>query len=388
MNSLKLPTSTGALERYTLAGTPLPDARPAAPFNRIVLSAAHVVADPFADVEPSEGGRIDWDRTLEYRRYLAGLGLGIAEAMDTAQRGMGLNWKDSLQLIRRTRAELSDSPVPVFNGCGTDHLDPASVTSLDAVVSAYLEQVDAIQTAGGRLILMASRALARVARTPADYVSVYRRVLAQVDQPVILHWLGDMFDPALTGYWGTDDLSAARDIALDVMTESAAKVEGIKVSLLDKQREIDMRRLLPAGVKMYTGDDFNYPELIAGDEQGYSHALLGIFDAIAPAASAALGELAAGRRERFLEILAPTVLLSRHIFRAPTRFYKTGIVFLAWLNGHQPNMTMLAGHQAMRPLPYFVDLFRLADAAGLLRQPELAVMRMKTFLAVHGVTQD
>ncbi|MDR5818637.1 dihydrodipicolinate synthase family protein [Caballeronia sp. LZ033] len=388
MNSLKLPTSTGALERYTLAGTPLPDARPAAPFNRIVLSAAHVVADPFADVEPSEGGRIDWDRTLEYRRYLAGLGLGIAEAMDTAQRGMGLNWKDSLQLIRRTRAELSDSPVPVFNGCGTDHLDPASVTSLDAVVSAYLEQVDAIQTAGGRLILMASRALARVARTPADYVSVYRRVLAQVDQPVILHWLGDMFDPALTGYWGTDDLSAARDIALDVMTESAAKVEGIKVSLLDKQREIDMRRLLPAGVKMYTGDDFNYPELIAGDEQGYSHALLGIFDAIAPAASAALGELAAGRRERFLEILAPTVPLSRHIFRAPTRFYKTGIVFLAWLNGHQPNMTMLAGHQAMRPLPYFVDLFRLADAAGLLRQPELAVMRMKTFLAVHGVTQD
>ncbi|MDR5825692.1 dihydrodipicolinate synthase family protein [Caballeronia sp. LZ043] len=388
MNSLKLPTSTGALERYTLAGTPLPDARPAAPFNRIVLSAAHVVADPFADVEPSEGGRIDWDRTLEYRRYLAGLGLGIAEAMDTAQRGMGLNWKDSLQLIRRTRAELSDSPVPVFNGCGTDHLDPASVTSLDAVVSAYLEQVDAIQTAGGRLILMASRALARVARTPADYVSVYRRVLAHVDQPVILHWLGDMFDPALTGYWGTDDLSAARDIALDVMTESAAKVEGIKVSLLDKQREIDMRRLLPAGVKMYTGDDFNYPELIAGDEQGYSHALLGIFDAIAPAASAALGELAAGRRERFLEILAPTVPLSRHIFRAPTRFYKTGIVFLAWLNGHQPNMTMLAGHQAMRPLPYFVDLFRLADAAGLLRQPELAVMRMKTFLAVHGVTQD
>ncbi|MDR5780765.1 dihydrodipicolinate synthase family protein [Caballeronia sp. LZ065] len=388
MNSLKLPTSTGALERYTLTGTPLPEARPAAPFNRIALSAAHVVADPFADVEPSEGGAIDWDRTLEYRRYLAGLGLGIAEAMDTAQRGMGLSWKDSLQLIRRTRAELSDSPVPVFNGCGTDHLDPASVTSLDAVVSAWLEQVDAIQTAGGRLILMASRALARVARTPVDYVSVYRRVLAQVDQPVILHWLGDMFDPALVRYWGADDLSAARDVALEVMTESASKIEGIKVSLLDRQREIDMRRLLPAGVKMYTGDDFNYPELIAGDEQGYSHALLGIFDAIAPAASAALGELAAGRRERFLDILAPTVPLSRHIFRSPTRFYKTGIVFLAHLNGHQPHMTMLAGHQAMRPLPYFVELFKLADAAGLLRQPELAVMRMKTFLAVHGVTQD
>ncbi|WOD15543.1 dihydrodipicolinate synthase family protein [Paraburkholderia kirstenboschensis] len=388
MHTIQLPTPAGALERYTLTGTPLQDIRPAAPFNRMALSAAHVVADPFADVDPSSGGKIDWDKTLDYRRYLAGLGLGIAEAMDTAQRGMGLSWQESLQLIRRTRAELADSRVPIFNGCGTDHLDPASVDSLDAVVDAYLQQVDAIQTAGGRLILMASRALARVARSPDDYVSVYRRVLAQVDQPVILHWLGDMFDPALARYWGTDDLRAARDVALQVITESAAKVDGIKVSLLDKQREIDMRRLLPAGVKMYTGDDFNYPELIAGDEQGYSHALLGIFDGIAPAASAALSELAAGRRERFLEILAPTVPLSRHIFRAPTRFYKTGIVFLAFLNGHQSHMTMLAGHQAMRPLPYFVDLFRLADAAGLLRQPELAIARMKTFLACYGVVQD
>jgi hypothetical protein len=388
MHTLQLPTPAGARERYTLTGTPLQDIRPAAPFNRIALSAAHVVADPFADVDPSGGGKIDWDKTLDYRRYLAGLGLGIAEAMDTAQRGMGLSWQESLQLIRRTRAELADSRVPIFNGCGTDHLDPASVDSLDAVVDAYLQQVDAIQTAGGRLILMASRALARVARSPEDYVSVYRRVLAQVDQPVILHWLGDMFDPALARYWGTDDLTVARDVALQVMTESAAKVDGIKVSLLDKRREIDMRRLLPDGVKMYTGDDFNYPELIAGDEHGFSHALLGIFDAIAPAASTALSELAAGRRERFLEILAPTVPLSRHIFRAPTRFYKTGIVFLAFLNGHQSHMTMLAGHQAMRPLPYFVDLFKLADAAGLLRQPELAVARMKTFLTVYGVTQD
>ncbi|SAK81286.1 hypothetical protein AWB75_05083 [Caballeronia catudaia] len=385
MHTLQLPTPAGALESYTLTGTPLQDVRPAAPFDRIALSAAHVVADPFADVDPSGGGKIDWDRTLDYRRYLAGLGLGIAEAMDTAQRGMGLSWQESLQLIRRTRAELSDSRVPIFNGCGTDHLDPASVDSLDAVVDAYLQQVDAIQTAGGRLILMASRALARVARSPEDYVSVYRRVLAQVDQPVILHWLGDMFDPALARYWGAGDLTVARDVALQVITESAAKVDGIKVSLLDKQREIDMRRLLPAGVKMYTGDDFNYPELIAGDEHGFSHALLGIFDGIAPAASAALSELAAGRRERFLEILAPTVPLSRHIFRAPTRFYKTGIVFLAFLNGHQSHMTMLAGHQAMRPLPYFVDLFRLADAAGLLRQPELAVARMKTFLTMYGV---
>jgi hypothetical protein len=387
MNTIQLPTPAGALERYTLAGTPLAGAAPAAPFNRIALSAAHVVADPFADADPSGGGKIDWDKTLEYRRYLAGLGLGIAEAMDTAQRGMGLGWDESLQLIRRTRAELADSPVPVFNGCGTDHLDPASVGSLDAVVDAYLQQVDAIQTAGGRLILMASRALARVARSPEDYVAVYRRVLAQVDQPVILHWLGDMFDPALAGYWGTDDLTVARDVALQVIMESASKVDGIKVSLLDRAREIDMRRLLPDGVKMYTGDDFNYPELIAGDEQGYSHALLGIFDGIAPAASAALAALAAGQRERYDEILAPTVPLSRHIFRAPTRFYKTGIVFLAYLNGHQSHTVMLAGHQAMRALPYFVDLFKLADAAGLLRQPELATARMKTFLAGYGVAQ-
>ena len=388
MNTIQLPTPAGAIERHVLAGKPLPRVRPAAPFNRIVLSAAHVVADPYADANPSDGGRIDWDKTLEYRRYLADLGLGIAEAMDTAQRGMGLGWEESLQLIRRTRAELSDSRVPLFNGCGTDHLDPASVKSLDAVVDAYLEQVDAIQAAGGRLILMASRALARVARSPEDYVSVYRRVLAQVDQPVILHWLGDMFDPALAGYWGTSDLTAARDVALQVIAESAAKVDGIKISLLDKQREIDMRRLMPAGVKMYTGDDFNYPELIAGDEQGYSHALLGIFDAIAPAASLAMSELAAGNRDRFLEILAPTVPLSRHIFRAPTQYYKTGVVFLAFLNGHQSHMAMLAGHQAMRSLPYFVDLFKLADAAGLLSQPELAVARMKTFLAYYGVSQD
>jgi hypothetical protein len=355
------------------------------PFNRIVFSAAHVVADPFADADVSAGGAIDWEATLAYRRYLARLGLGIAEAMDTAQRGMGLDWPDALQLIRRTREALAGTDVPVFNGCGTDHLDPAEVRTLDDVVDAYLEQVDAIQAAGGRLILMASRALARVARTPEDYLAVYRRVLARAEQPVVLHWLGDMFDPALEDYWGTSDLDAARDVALAVIAESTRKVDGIKISLLDKAREIDMRRRLPAGVKMYTGDDFNYPELIAGDAQGHSHALLGIFDAIAPAASAALVELAQGRRERFLEILAPTVPLSRRIFGAPTRFYKTGVVFLAYLNGHQPHFVMLGGHQAMRALPYFVDVFKLADAAGLLRDPELAALRMKRLLQLYGV---
>jgi len=385
MSHIQLPSSTGALERYVLEGTPLPVVRPAAAFNRVVFSAAHIVADPFAEADPSNGGAIDWDSTLAYRRHLAGLGLGIAEAMDTAQRGMGLSWADSLLLIRRTRDTLSGSGVPIFNGCGTDHLDPAAVRSLDDVVDAYLQQIDAIQSAGGRLILMASRALARVARTPDDYLAVYRRVLARAEAPVVLHWLGEMFDPELLGYWGTSDLDAARDVALQAIAESTAKVDGIKISLLDKAREIDMRRRLPSTVKMYTGDDFNYPELIAGDEQGHSHALLGIFDAIAPAASLALGELAAGRRERFLEILAPTVPLSRRIFGAPTRFYKTGVVFLAYLNGHQPHMVMLAGHQAMRPLPYFVDLFRLADQAGLLSDPDRAVARMQSFLAFYGV---
>jgi hypothetical protein len=385
MPQLLLPNESGALAPHALEGVPWSAAPPSAPFNRVVFSAAHVVADPFSNTDPAAGGAIDWDATLAYRRYLADLGLGIAEAMDTAQRGMGLSWADSLTLIRRTREALEGTRVPIFNGCGTDHLDPAEVRSIEDVVDAYLEQVEAIQGAGGRLILMASRALARVARTPEDYLLVYRRVLAQADQPVVLHWLGDMFDPELKGYWGVNDLTAARDIALQVIAENEGKIDGIKISLLDKEREIDMRRRLPGAVKMYTGDDFNYPELIAGDEQGYSHALLGIFDAIAPAASHALVALAQGDKARFMEILAPTVALSRRIFGAPTRFYKTGVVFLAYLNGHQPHMVMLAGHQAMRPLPYFVDIFKLADAAGLLRDPELATVRMRHFLSVYGV---
>lgn len=385
MADLKLPDTQGRASPYRLTGTPWAPAAPQRPFNRVVFSAAHVVADPFAEGDPAAHSAVDWDKTMAYRHYLAGLGLGIAEAMDTAQRGMGLSWPQSLELIRRTREALGDASVPVYNGCGTDHLDPASVSTLDQVTDAYLQQVEAIQAVGGRLIVMASRALARVARTPEDYLKVYAKVLARADHPVVLHWLGDMFDPALAGYWGTSDLDAARDTALQVIAQSTAKVDGIKISLLDKQREIDMRRRLPAGVKMYTGDDFNYPELIAGDAEGYSHALLGIFDAIAPAAANALGALAAGDRQRFLDILEPTVPLSRRIFGAPTRFYKTGVVFLAYLNGHQDHMVMLAGHQAMRSLPYFVDIFRMADAAGLLRDPDQSVGRMKRWLAVHGI---
>jgi hypothetical protein len=319
--------------------------------------------------------------------------------MDTAQRGMGLDWPTSLELIRRSLDAAQDTPgALVASGCGTDHLDIDDVKSVDDVIRGYEEQMAAIEKLGGKLIVMASRALARVAKGPADYERVYDRILSQAKQPVVLHWLGDMFDPALAGYWGTKDVDAAMDTALGIIAAHPDKVDGIKISLLDKDKEIAMRRRLPAtggadgrGVRMYTGDDFNYAELIAGDgfgsvpTHGKSDALLGIFDAIAPAASAALGALAQGDTAKFHAILGPTVPLSRHIFAAPTRFYKTGVVFMAWLNGHQKHFTMVGGQQSTRSLVHFAELFRLADAANLLEQPELAVRRMKTLLALHGV---
>ncbi len=319
---------------------------------------------------------------MAFRRYLADLGLGIAEAMDTAQRGMGLDWEGALDLIGRTRRELPDALV--FNGCGTDHLPADAAETLDDVRAAYLEQVEAIQKIGGRIILMASRALARVARTPEDYIAVYADVLAACDQPVILHWLGEMFDPELAGYWGTGDFDAALETALAVIGANTAKVDGIKISLLDKDKEIRMRRLLPAGVRMYTGDDFNYPELIAGDDEGFSHALLGIFDPLAVAVGKAVGQLDAGDTDGFRATLDPTVPLARLIFRAPTQYYKTGVVFLAWLNGFQDHFIMLNGAQAMRPLPYFTEIFRLADQNGLLRDPDLATARMRDLLRLYG----
>ena len=380
---IALPDSRGLPSDYHLIGEPI-EAAPIGPDPaRIVFSAAHVVADPFTANDPSGRAALDWDATMAFRRHLAGLGIGIAEAMDTAQRGMGLDWPGALELITRTRAELPDALV--FNGAGTDQLDPADAENLDDVKRAYLEQVEAIQKIGGRIILMASRALARVATSPDDYRTVYRDVLAACDQPVILHWLGEMFDPALEGYWGTLNFEDAMETALAVIGENAAKVDGIKISLLDKEKEIVMRRRLPGGVKMYTGDDFNYPELIAGDEQGFSHALLGIFDPLAVAVGKAIGQLGEGDVEGFRATLDPTVPLARLIFRAPTQYYKTGVVFLAWLNGHQDHFVMLGGAQSMRPLPYFTATFKLADQGGLLRDPALAVKRMKTLLAVYGV---
>ena len=389
--SIQLPTPQG-LADYALRGQPL--ARPPAglKFNRIAYSAAHVVADPLAAVDPWLTAAVDWDATIAYRQHLWSLGLGVAEAMDTAQRGMGLDWPTSLELIRRSLDAARDHPGAfVASGCGTDHLDIDSVKTVDDVIRGYEEQMAAIEKLGGKLIIMASRALARVAKSPADYERVYGRILSQAKQPVVLHWLGPMFDPALAGYWGSGDADAAMDTALAVIAANPTKVDGIKISLLDKDKEIAMRRRLPTGVRMYTGDDFNYAELIAGDgwgsepTHGQSDALLGIFDAIAPAASAGLGALAQGDLTRFHAILGPTVPLSRHIFAAPTRFYKTGVVFMAWLNGHQKHFSMVGGQQSTRSLQHLAELFRLADAANVLEQPELAVQRMRTLLAVHGI---
>lgn len=390
--SLTLPTAAGALAPYALRGTTPVKPPAGVKFNRIAYSAAHVVADPLAAIDPWLECAVDWDATIAYRRHLWSLGLGVAEAMDTAQRGMGLDWPTSLELIRRSLDAAKDVPgALVASGCGTDHLSLIDVKNVDEVIRAYEEQMEAIEALGGKLIVMASRALAHVAKSPADYERVYDRILSQAKQPVVLHWLGDMFDPALAGYWGTKNVDTAMDTALAIIAAHPHKVDGIKISLLDKDKEIAMRRRLPSGVRMYTGDDFNYAELIAGDghgsepTHGQSDALLGIFDAIAPAASAALGALAQGNTDKFHAILGPTVPLSRHIFAAPTRFYKTGVVFMAWLNGHQKHFAMVGGQQSTRSLPHFAELFRLADAANLLEQPELAMSRMKTLLAMHGV---
>ena len=387
MTSINLPNADRSVTSYTLTGEPIPFVRHrASDFNRIAYAAAHVVADPLANNDPWLTPAIDWDTTLKFRHRLWDLGLGVAEAMDTAQRGMGLGWTEAQQLIRRAQAEArTRDDALIAYGAGTDHLVPGPDVTIEAIIAAYEEQVGFVEAEGGRVILMASRALAAAAKSPDDYARVYGRILSQVKQPVIMHWLGEMFDPALQGYWGNVDHDAAMDVCLDVIAANAAKVDGIKISLLSAEKEIAMRRRLPASVKMYTGDDFNYAELIAGDEQGYSHALLGIFDAIAPAASAGLAALGKGNNNEFFDLLEPTVPLSRHIFAAPTRFYKTGVVFLAYLNGLQDHFAMIGGQQSTRSVQHLSELFRLADKARVLGDPELAAARMRAVLAVNGV---
>lgn len=386
MTTLLLPVVGGGTRAYTPRAEPPPTTADGPPLtSRTVFSAAHVVADPFADVSPDGPAAVDWDATLAFRRHLWSHGLGVAEAMDTAQRGMGLDWAGAAELIRRSSAEAKAVGGRIACGVGTDQL--AGPATLPQVRNAYEEQLALVDAAGAQPILMASRALAAAATSPDDYVETYGHLLRQASEPVILHWLGPMFDPALEGYWGAADLDAATDTFLEVIGAHPDKVDGIKVSLLDADREIALRRRLPEGVRCYTGDDFNYPELIAGDDHGFSHALLGIFDPLGPLAAEAVRALDTGDVKRFRALLDPTVELSRHLFRTPTRYYKTGVVLLAWLAGHQTHFTMVGGLQSARSLPHLARAYELADALGLFPDPGLAADRMRSLLTVHGVPQ-
>ena len=384
---LTLPTENGTLRNYTLSHPDSPYAGIAPQrWNRVAYAAAHVVVDPLQPCDPWDGApAIDWEATLGFREYLWRLGFKIAEAMDTAQRGMGLDWPGARELIRRSVAHARTIPgADLACGVGTDQLIANERTTIADVLGDYEEQIAAVESAGGRIILMASRALAAVARDADDYKRVYGHLLGQCSQRVVLHWLGEMFDPALQRYWGTHDIAKAMQTVLDIVHANAEKIEGIKISLLDARWEIDMRRKLPPGVMMFTGDDFSYDTLIAGDGIHHSHALLGIFDPIAPIAAAALNRLGAGDGEGYRKILAPTIALSREIFRTPTRHYKAGVIFLAWLNGHQSHFVAAGGLQSARSVGHYAKVFELADRCGALTDPTLAVSRMRQYLQVHG----
>jgi hypothetical protein len=384
MTRIRLPQDDGSIAVHE-TGEPHHFQKPTAKLeSRRAFAAVHVVADPLAENNAVSPANPDWEATLAFRRHLWSWGLGVAEAMDTAQRGMGLDWETTRQLITRSIAEAKAVGGDIACGASTDQLSEGP-TDLGRIVDAYLEQFALIEGAGGQVVMMASRHLAATASHVEDYQHVYREVLSQASRPVIIHWLGDMFDPALAGYWGADDLDAAADGFIAILADNAAAVDGAKISLLDKQRELDLRARIPTGLRMYTGDDYNYPELIAGDGETHSDALLGAFDLIAPAASAALQELDAGEPDRFQKILSPTVPLARHVFSAPTFFYKTGVVFMAFLNGHQDHFHMVGGQQSARSIVHLAELFRLADRAGLLRDPDLAAARMRQTLALAGV---
>lgn len=383
-----LPTNDGTLTPYQLTGDPLVARAPRLGLTRTAFAAAHVISDPLAARNPWDGRpAVDWAATLAFRHGLWDQGLGLAEAMDTAQRGMGVDWSTALELIQRTMVDARAHPMRprVACGAGTDHLALDALSTTDAIIAAYRTQMEAIEAAGGQIILMATRALPAMGARPADYADVYDTLLTDAAKPVILHWLGDMFDPALTGYWGSSDIADANQVVLELIRRHAAKVDGIKISLLDQAHEEAFRAQLPPGVRLYTGDDFNYAALIAGDGLHHSHALLGIFAAIAPVASQALEALALGDLTAYHALLAPTVPLSREIFKPPTRYYKAGIAFLSWLNGMQSHFIMPGGLQSSREIVHYAQVFRLADQARLLTQPDLAQERMRSLLALHGI---
>jgi hypothetical protein len=383
--SLRLPAADGSLLDWRPSGKPPIEPQPGGFVSRAAYAAAHVVADPLADpADPSPA--IDWEATLQFRRYLWSLGLGVAEAMDTAQRGMGLDWAAAKQLISASVGEAKDTGALLVCGAGTDQLLPEPSVGLEDVLEAYQEQVAFVEGMGGRVMLMASRALAACAASTDDYLEVYGRVVGEASSPVMIHWLGEMFDPALAGYWGSEDPWKALETVLELIRQHPGRIDGVKISLLDDDLEVALRRGLPSGVRVYTGDDFNYVELILGDEEGHSDALLGAFDAIAPAAAAALQALDSGEVDRYRSILEPTLPLARHIFSAPTFNYKTGVVFLAYLNGHQTHFRMVRGAENSRSVPHLARVLVLADEAALLRDPDLAVHRMRLVLELAGVT--
>jgi hypothetical protein len=384
MTSVRLPLADGTWETRRLA-EPAGWARPPGPpASRVAFAAAHVVADPLGDNTPGRPAVVDWDSTLAFRRHLWSYGLGVAEAMDTAQRGMGLDWAATQELIRRSADAARAAGGRIAAGAGTDHPESPPST-LNQVATAYEQQVEFVEGAGAQVILMASRELATLAHGPDDYAKVYDRVLGQVAAPVIVHWLGPMFDPALAGYWGSTDVGAATTAFVSLVAAHADRIDGVKVSLLDAGHERALRAALPPGVRLYTGDDFNYPELIRGDGVHHSDALLGVFAAIAPAASAALQALDADDPIGYDAAFGPTLPLARHIFAAPTYYYKTGIAFLAWLGGHQPGFTMVGGLQSSRGILHLCDLARLADDARVLGDPALAADRLDAFLRTAGL---
>ena len=351
------------------------------PSARRVYAAAHVASVDGGDM-------IDWEGALRFRDHLWAHGFGVAEAMDTAQRGMGLSWGLARELIassaeRAAARRAAGRFALIACGAGTDHLAAGKSHSIAAIIDAYTAQLEFVQSAGAGVILMASRALAAAARGPRDYLEVYGALLKRASEPVILHWLGEAFDPALRGYWGGTDFETAAATVLELADRHGDKIDGVKLSVLDAGKEIALRRRLPAGIRLYTGDDFGYADLIRGDETGYSDALLGTFAAITAPAAAALHALDAGDLAGYDAAIGPTVPLSRLIFEEPTYYYKAGVAFLAWLNGLQPRFLMLDGLDRRRSAGHLIRVFELAAAAGALRDPELAVARMTHFIAAR-----
>lgn len=374
----------GALRRVELSEAP-GFGRPTTPLrSRVAYAAAHVVPRVGAENVPGAPADIDWDATLAFRRHVWSWGLGVADAMDTAQRNMGLDAKATRELIARSATEARSAGGALVVGVNTDHVDD-EVISLQAVIDAYVEQLHFAEDHGAGTVLMASRHLARAASSAADYQDVYRQVLARAGAPVVLHWLGAAFDPQLAGYFGSSDVPTTIDTVVQIMTENVDRVRGIKMSLLDAGHETALRARLPRGTTMFTGDDFNYVGLIEGDGQRHSDALLGAFAALAPNASAAIQALDADDHDTFRRILGPTEALARHVFATPTFYYKTGVAFLSWLNGHQPAFSMVGGLHSARSVPHLSTLVRLADAAGALEHPDLAAKRWNAYLALQGV---